>query len=40
MKAPEFDTENHPTLQVVEKTGKIAWLGVRDGIRNWLLTAA
>jgi hypothetical protein len=31
---------NHPVLEVVENTGRISWLGVRDGIRNWLLTAA
>jgi hypothetical protein len=36
----EFETEKHPVLQVVENTEQILWLGVRDGIRNYLITAA
>ena len=28
--ATEFDTENHPVLQVVENTRQISWLGGRD----------
>ena len=35
-----FRERNHPVLQVVENTRQISWLGVRDGIRNWLVTAA
>jgi hypothetical protein len=31
---------NHPVLQVVENTGEILWLGVRDVFRNWLTRAA
>jgi hypothetical protein len=27
---PEFETENHPELQVVENTGEMRWLGGRD----------
>lgn len=38
--ATEFDTESHPRPQVVEDTGEMLWLGVRDDVRNWLLTAA
>jgi hypothetical protein len=38
--ATEFDTENHPAPQVVENTGEISWLGVRDDFRNWLIRAA
>ena len=26
----KFDSENHPALQVIEKKGKISWLGGRD----------
>ena len=26
----EFDTENHPTLEIVENTGDFVWLGGRD----------
>jgi hypothetical protein len=35
-----FGEENHPVLQVIDNTGEILWLGVRDDFRNWLLTAA
>jgi hypothetical protein len=38
--ATEFDTDNHPTRQLLKTQDKIAWLGVRDGMRNWLITAA
>ena len=38
--ATEFDSENHPVLQTIGNTAEILWLGVRDGIRNWLVTAA
>jgi hypothetical protein len=36
----EFYSEITLVLQVIENTGEISWLGVRDGIRNWLVTAA
>jgi len=39
LNSTEFDTENHPALQVVKK-GEIVWLGVRDDFRSWLIRAA
>ena len=33
----EFDSENHPVLQVIENTGHFSWLGVRDDFRTWFL---
>jgi hypothetical protein len=36
----EFDSKNHPVLEVIENTGHFAWLGVRDDFRNWLIREA
>jgi hypothetical protein len=37
--AARFDSEI-TALEMLENKGNFLWLGVRDGIRNWLVTAA
>ncbi len=36
----KFWSKKHPALQIVENTGRISWLGVRDDFRNWFVRSA
>jgi hypothetical protein len=39
-RGPDFDSEITLRRKLIKTLGQGGWLGVRDGIRNWLVTAA